>query len=310
MRVAHNYSLSFYIDRLCVVNILIIAIIHCMSKSFEAIKDLGKKMIGTDEGSQFQEKIQAYAQKYNIPPDQARKRVFMEYLQYAKDEVGSRKAFERGSGGMKSFEAALRELTGGAGIDMLKKTAKQRALTQPKQFVNTTPKDQQAVEQYYQQNYKKKPKQAVLRDSAEGVKNFDALLEKFRNDPKVANNPDIMSALLDPDLGGDIGQALLEHDMFEKHERRFESKMKFDNSMESFKKSGIETLKTVFGKPLGDFVGSGYRFARDPSIAGAARVGWEGTKYAAKTLTKGGKFLFNTVRTTLSGANAFAEAVT
>jgi hypothetical protein len=111
-------------------------------------------------------------------------------------------------------------------------------------------------------------------------------------------------------MGADIGQALLERDMFEKHERRFESRVNFEKSCESFKKSSVETLKTVFGKPLGDFIKSGYRFARDPSVVGAVKVGWEGTKYAAKTLTKGGKLLFNTVRATLSGANAMRHAIT
>jgi hypothetical protein len=115
--------------------------------------------------------------------------------------------------------------------------------------------------------------------------------------------------LLDPDLGADIGQALLEQENFERHERRFNSRQKFGKSCESFKRDSIETLKTIFGRPLGDLIKSGYRFARDPSIAHAAKIGWEGTKYTTKTLMKGGQLLFNTVRTTLSGANALRHAI-
>ncbi len=282
-----------------------------MGNSLETIKDLGKKIVGRGEDVEFKDRVEAYAQTHHVSPDQAKKAVFLEYLRFVKSEIGSNKVFERGGKGIKSFEASLREITGGsAGIDMLKKTAKQAALARPRTFVPITPQDQRAVEGYYDRNYQQRPKHAVLRDSAETVKNFDALLQNFLADPRVASNPDIMASLLDPDLGADIGQALLEHDMFMKHEKRFESSIDFGKSMESFKKSGVESLKTVFGKPLGDFMRSGYRFARDPSFAGAAKVGWEGTKYAAKTLTRGGSLLFNTVRATVSGANALRHAVT
>lgn len=285
-------------------------IITTMVNPMEKLKDLALEAIGKGEGAEFRDRVDATSKKYNLPPGEAQKRVFMEYLQNVKNEVGARKTFERGSKGIKSFETALREITGGAGIDMLKKTATQSALTRPKQFINITPQDQQAVEKYYERNYQKKPKHAICRDSAESVKSFDSLLNKFSNDPRVAQNPDVSSSLFDPDMGADIGQALLELDMFEKHERKFESRLNLSKSCESFKKSSVETLKTVFGKPLGDFMKSGYRFVKDPSISGAAKVGWEGTKYAAKTLTKGGEFLFNTARTTLSGANALRHAIT
>ncbi len=112
----------------------------------------------------------------------------------------------------------MREIVGPAGIDMLKKQAKATALSRPKQFSNITPQNQRAVEKYYEEQFKQKPKVAVLRDSAENVKDFDTLLSKFMNDPRFANNPDVITSLLDPDMGADMGQALLERDMFEKHE--------------------------------------------------------------------------------------------
>ena len=281
-----------------------------MRKSLEKIKDAILEAAGKGERAEFRDRVTEHMKQNNVSPEQAQKEVFMQYMQFAKQEIGAHGVFEKGSEGMKSLEAALREIVGPAGVDMLKKQAKATALSRPKQFSNITPQNQRAVETYYEQQFnKQKPKVAVLRDSAENVKDFDALLSKFMNDPRFANNPDVITSLLDPDMGADIGQALLERDMFEKHEQRFEAQVNFGKSCESFKKSSVETLTTVFGKPLGSFLKSGYQFARNPTLGGAAKVGWEGAKYTAKSLTKGGKLLFDTVRATANGAESLRHAI-
>src|SRR5690348_6960697 len=142
-----------------------------MNKSLENIIEAAKEAAGKGERGEFRDKAEMYAKTHNVSAAEANKAVFLEYLTFAKNEAGSRKVLGVHSGGIKSFEAALREITGSsAGLEMLKKTAKQSALSRPKQFTQTSPQDEQAVERYYAQAHNGKPHLSVVRDSAESVK--------------------------------------------------------------------------------------------------------------------------------------------
>lgn len=214
----------------------------------ETIKDIGRKLSGEGPEVRFKNAVGQYEAAHRVSHEAAQKAIFLERINAVQHELTYTRVLTDET--HRAFVAALNEVFGKDGVADMRRDAMDttiyRALVMPP--VSTTEFNE--VANYFKGRFENKtPNAAVVRDCAENKKIIEALYGRITGDVAFAGSTDLEALIAaHPELGADFGKMLAAKDLFDMHERRFESGTRFNRSIEALKSTAKESLGTMVWK--------------------------------------------------------------
>ena len=274
-------------------------------KAGELAKETGERMIGRGAEVRFRHEVKKYATENGVSEKQAAKAVFSERIDRMDQAILRGEALGKRSEAFREFQGALRETLGRDAPERLRKEASDpavcRALT-----ITSPDRDEvgASLEMWKQAFAGRMPRDRVVQDTAEQIKLMQVVFDEIRSDPSLAGPDSLRDALAArPELGADIGKALIAKDTLEMHERMFTRTLAFERSREAFIKTGKEALATMFWRAPVDWFKGFAKSVAPPSLATPFRIAYETMRLAVREVWSGSRILARGLEVTARGLN-------
>lgn len=255
----------------------------------EKLKDIGRQLTGEGLEVKFKNEVSRYEAAHGVLREEAEKAIFLDRFNAVQHELTYTRNIAEDT--YRAFVASLNEVFEKDGVADMKRdstAAIYRALSLPP--ASLAEFNQSA--NYFKTKFGNKvPNAAVIKDCAENKKIIDALHSRFTGDPALAMAGDLRALIAArPELGADLGKVLSVKELSDMHERRFETGLRFNGSMEKLKATVKESVATMFWKAPSEYLKV---VSKNPKFDFSyfAKTTWETAKFVYKEGKAGGELL-------------------
>ncbi len=232
----------------------------------KTLENVGKRVTGKGPEVVFGNTVEKYSKENGVTEDEARKIIFFENFDALSDEFHLTGSMEFDSKEYRNFWAGMRETFTESELETFK--ANSLLSTFPSIPVTISPREFAQMKKKFQDQFGgKNPNNAILKETAENIKEMRQLLSRISTYPGISTSPSMADLIVThPEIADDFGRVLYLKEQIDSVHERFGDSVQFDKDVEGLK---MQT-KEIIGKSSFKEVGSFFKSM------------WTGTKLVSK----------------------------